>query len=128
MGWIVQDAVIRYRHEYGYYHWHQWRVCVRDIGYKFAWLAADDPTPGLVAGGTIYIRRGMDRYETARVAWHEIAHALLHAGSTHFWVRQPGGLIYVRRLESQADEFASCYPVWDDTAYESAFGRRKRTA
>lgn len=127
MSWIVRDAVVRYRHEHGVYRWHQWRVCARDIGLKLAWLPFEDINDGLLLSNTLYLRRGMDRIQTARVAWHEIAHTLLHAGTTHFWFSRPGGIIYVQRLESQADMFAARFPIWDDNAYEVAFGR-KRTA
>lgn len=111
MGWIVRDAVIRLRNEYGYYRWNQWRVCIREIGCKLQWLPENSANKGLIAGNVIYIRRGLSPDETAEIAWHECAHYLLHAGTMRFWSSKPGGFSYLNRLEAQAHEFAYTFPV-----------------
>lgn len=114
MGWVIRDAVIRLRGELGIYYWYQWRVCLRDIGCKLVWTPESDPSRGSINCRTIYIRRGMSKEETAEVAWHEISHRLLHAGTTRFWSSRPGGHLVVQRFEIQATEFANTFPIWPE--------------
>lgn len=111
MGWIVRHAVARYRYELGTYLFEDWECCAQRIGLTVIITDMGPTLPAALIKGRLLIDHRLPPHRRAELAWHEIAHHLLHAGNMSFWLSQPGGEHYVRKLERQCWEFVKHFPV-----------------
>lgn len=113
MGIVVDDVVSRIRQLTGpvYAHDWEWFLDLMELDVWRCDLPAE--VPAFLHDDCIYIARGLDRASAAPWIWHEIGHAVLHAGGPGWWRTRPQGWITVARFERQADEFARRFPIWE---------------
>lgn len=114
VGWIVHDTCNRLYGEIGRYRWDQWRCAAAALGIEVVVIDSKLAPPACLYRNTICLRGGFDDETTAWLAWHELAHAVLHAGSPDSWRDMIGGVHLLNKFERQADEFAETFPVWED--------------
>lgn len=113
MGWIVKDACDRLWGEIGRYHWDEWCEVASTLGLEVVIVNQGPVPPACLIGRTIYVRGGLCDQMTARLVFHEVGHAVLHAGTPQDWRAMPGGTHVLHKFERQAEEFAALFPVWD---------------
>lgn len=111
---LTADMIERARVTYGRYRWHEWPAMYAML--DLAWVSVPLPPElrGFLWGSTVYLRAGMGRRQTARTAWHEAGHHLMHAGGCAFWLSRPQGVVTVARFDWQARQFAERFPDWGE--------------
>lgn len=114
MGLVVTDVVWRIRQRTGWVHAHEWDAFLETLGVDVFRWDLPETIPAFFHGDCIYIAQRIDPLAAQRYIWHEIGHAVLHAGGPAWWIARPQGYLTVARFERQADEFARLFPVWDD--------------
>lgn len=114
MGMIVDDIVWRIRQLTGPVYAHEWEWFIDLMELEMWRCDLPEHAPAFLHNDCIYIGRGIDPFVSAPYIWHEIGHAILHAGGPLWWAKRPQGRLTVARFERQADDFARLFPVWDD--------------
>lgn len=114
MGWIVRDAVVRYREEIGTFRGHEWRRCAERVGLEVVVIDLGPLTPAAIVHGTLFISSKLPPRLRALWAYHEIGHHLLHVGNYRFWQSLPGGESLTKKYERQAWQFAFLFPRWQE--------------
>lgn len=113
---VVNDVVSRIRQRRGWYYAHEWERFADHLGVTVWRCDLPLTVPAFLHGDCMYLSRYIEPQYVALVAWHELAHHVLHAGGPCWWLTRPQGYITVARFERQADEFAATFPIWDEQA------------
>lgn len=113
-GWVAADVARRFQRMMGRYRWDEWERFASDYGLEVIVKDLPQRFPAFHIGRYVCLQGGMSDFETARCAWHEIGHFLLHRGGFVFWDSLQWGYLVVGKRERQADEFAATFPVWTD--------------
>ena len=114
-GWIAGDVADRLREWSGMYRWDEYEAFADDVGITIRERRdMPDWLPAFHVHSVVFLRPGQRTSETARHAWHEIAHILMHPVSFHFWESLPWGYLMIGKAERQAWEFVDAFPIWED--------------
>ena len=101
---LTTRLAIRARREQGIYYATDWEQYLLDHGYQWCELP-NMPVPAFRCGRFFFLDRDLCMVEKTWWAWHEIAHSVLHVGSSRWWQSRPQGDITVSKFEQQAAEF-----------------------
>ncbi len=122
MAWIAAElARSTYRH-LGIFLGSEWRECGERLGLRFEIVPLRAGIRATRVGWVIFLSDGMSPRETAWLAWHEIAHVLLHPCN----ILSPVGRPLQGKCERQANEFAALFPHWDvpDVTFDGNWPRK----
>lgn len=109
MGCVIESVAARQWALHGTHMGWEWNDYAERLDLRCVITNLPDWLPAYYYDRVIYLRRGMDAYEIAWWAWHEIGHYLMHPGN----LLAPMGDYNLNKIERQADVFAATFPHWD---------------
>lgn len=113
-GWVPAAVAARCRATLGLYRGHEWERCAVEIGLRVVQYDLPSWLPAMRIAGALFLSQRLPEAEKAKWAWHEIGHAMMHAGNFQFWDTLPWGHLVLSKQERQAWEFAAAFPIWGE--------------
>lgn len=110
----IHNRIASLRERYGLYPARDWARFAEQLGIDVYYANRQLDAGGYFVAGALLLSPDLPALVEALLAWHELAHAVLHRGNREVWRSFVGGDHVLRRFEREAWAFALCFPLWSD--------------